>query len=141
MPTLRLAFASLPLTLILGCSGSSGSLSFIACSPGQLHVEGDIDGTAVSLTQSTENSGFGQSQAGGGFWMSEPFPDPTRMELTIDWAPSVVDGATADVTSATMVMPSQRPPSPSLVRPFALVAARRSAFRRSPRTSRTCSSI
>lgn len=107
MPALRFALALLPLTVLLGCSDSDPSSGFIACNPGQMRVEGDIDGTAVSLSQSTAGSGFGQSNDGGGFWMSDLVPDPTRLDLTIDWSPSIVDGATANVTSATVVMPTQ----------------------------------
>jgi hypothetical protein len=108
MPAFRFALAFLPLTLMLGCSDSSDtSSSFVACSPGELHIEGDIDGTVVNLTQSTQGSGFAQSNDGGSFWMSRLISDPTRMDLTIDWSPSIVDGATANVTSATVVMPTQ----------------------------------
>jgi len=109
MLTSRLTFASLTLAVILaGCSDSSDTPStFIACDLGQLHVEGDIDGMPVNITQSSENSGFGQSETGGGFWMNDPFPDGTRMNLSIDWSPSIVDGATSNVTTATLIMPSQ----------------------------------
>lgn len=107
MSALRFALAFLPSTLMLGCSGSDPSAGFIACSPGQMHVEGDIDGTAVNITQSPQGSGFGQSNDGGSFWVSELVPDPTRMDLAIDWSPSIIDGATANVTSAKVVMPTQ----------------------------------
>jgi hypothetical protein len=116
MTTLRLALLSLGTALTLfGCSSSTGTdPDFIACEVGQLRIEGDIDGTPVSLSQSTGGSGFAQSGDSGEFWTSDPFADGTRVDLTIDWAPSIVDGRTANVTTATLVMPTQ----PSTV-PFA----------------------
>jgi hypothetical protein len=109
MLTTRFASGCLSLALLgLACSEPDKSPSeFIACDLGQLHVEGEIDGAAVSLTQSTANSGFGQSQEGGSFWIGESIADPTRLDLTIDWSPSIPNGATANVTSATVVMPTQ----------------------------------
>lgn len=116
MTTTRLAFLSLGTALTLfGCSSSTGTdTDFIACEVGQLRIEGDIDGTPVTISQSTEGSGFAQDDESGGFWMSDPFADGTRVDLTIDWAPSIVSGRTSNVTSATLVMPTQ----PSTV-PFA----------------------
>jgi hypothetical protein len=110
MRTTHLAFGFLSLALLSpACSdsGANPASDFIACGLGELHVEGYIDGATVSLTQSTEGSGFGQSQEGGSFWMSQPIPAPTRLDLTIDWSPSIIDGATADVTSASLAMPAQ----------------------------------
>jgi hypothetical protein len=116
MTTTRLAFLSLGTVLTLfGCSSSTGTdTDFIACEVGQLRIEGDIDGTPVNLSQSTGASGFAQDGESGGFWMSDPFPDGTRVDLTIDWAPSIPNGRTTKVTAATLVMPTQ----PSTV-PFA----------------------
>lgn len=106
----RIAFGSLAMVMALaGCNEAAESPSdsgFIACQAGQLHVEGDIDGTPVSLTQSTEGSGFSQFQTGE-FRINDLALGPTKMNLTIEWSPTVPNGATSSVTAATLTMPTE----------------------------------
>jgi hypothetical protein len=102
--------SALLLVLAAGCDdeGSMGDASeLIACEPGQLLIEGTIDGNPVRLTQSTAGSGFTQFGEGE-FSVAELFePDPTRTFLTMNWTPTLPDGASTSQVTATLVIPAK----------------------------------
>jgi hypothetical protein len=100
--------------MLAGCSGSSepppaSSAEFLTCDPGTVKVTGTLQGNPVDITQSSAGGGF--SQLNGGDYCTQcnrPSPDPTLIDVQLQWMGLVADGSTASATGQ-VVMPTTGP--------------------------------
>lgn len=86
------------LAISLGACNSDDE-GFISCEPGQVRVQGEVDGVRLDRAEEVTHGGFGQAEDGGEFGSAsfDPSLDPQHVALHLIWNEGINND---EVTSA-----------------------------------------